>query len=68
MNHKEYGTHSVKTFNANIKQLPIVANLVGKLPKHLISSQTVAGRELWAMPLNAADMATAKAAMPDALP
>ena len=29
MNHKEYGTHSVKTFNANIKQLPIVANLVG---------------------------------------
>lgn len=68
MNHKEYGTHSVKTFNANIKQLPIVANLVGKLPKHLISSQTVAGRELWAMPLNAADMATAKAAMPDSLP
>ena len=68
MNPKNYGTHAAKMFDSSIKQFAMVANMAGKPPKHFISSQSVKGRELWAMPFNAADMATAKAVCPKTLP
>lgn len=54
------GTHSPKIINAQIKQEAICARIVSELPIHFISSQTVSGREVWGMPLNAANIKTAK--------
>lgn len=63
-----HGTHSPKILNAQIQQNPICAKIIAELPRYFISSQEVSGRDVWAMPLNGADMPAAKASLPETFP
>lgn len=53
------GTHTAKLLNARLKQTAVRARIAGQVPAHLVCSQTThLQREAWAMPRNAAEMAT----------
>ena len=55
-----FGTHNVKILDARLKQDPISARPIGKVPPELICSQTIKlRREVWAMPKNAAQIGRA---------
>ena len=59
-----FGTHNVKILDARLKQDPISARPIGKVPAELICSQTIKlRREVWAMPKNAAQIRQAMDAL-----
>jgi hypothetical protein len=51
------GTHSVKLFDARIKQQSLIANIIADIPHYLVCSKTVELRQkYWNLPVNAADL------------
>lgn len=55
-------THTVKVFNAKIKQAPIIARIIGDVPKNVICSKTIKlDREVFSAPVNAANLKLSKA-------
>jgi hypothetical protein len=51
------GTHAPKMFNPRLKQSPLRARVISASNSAITSATTNLRRELWALPLNAADMA-----------
>ena len=59
-----FGTHSVNILDARLKQDSVSARPIGKVPAELICSQTInLRREIWAMPINAAQIRQAMDAL-----
>lgn len=51
------GSHSVKIFDARIKQQSLIADITAEIPHHLVSSKTTQLRKkYWNLPVNAADL------------